>query len=57
MGWKLHIKSVVVGGVVVAVAALFLGAAKSEPMVGRYQIKVATGSSLSAGVQVYMVTR
>ena len=38
MGWKLDIKSAVVGGVVVAVAAIFLGAAKSEPTVRRYQV-------------------
>jgi hypothetical protein len=38
MGWKLDIKSVVVGAVVVAVAAIMLGAAKSEPTVGRYQL-------------------
>ena len=40
MGWKLDIKSAVMGGVVVAVAAIFLGAGKSEPTVGRYQVSV-----------------
>ena len=47
MGWKLDIKSAVLGAVVVAVAAIFLGAVKSEPTVGRYQIAAgANGASV-----------
>jgi hypothetical protein len=38
MGWKFDIKSAVVGAAVVAVAAILLGAANSEPAVGRYRI-------------------
>jgi hypothetical protein len=40
MGWKLDVKSAVVGAAVVAVAAILLGAANSEPAVGRYRIAV-----------------
>lgn len=40
MGWKLDIRSAVVGGIVVAAAAIFLGAANSESTVGRYRMAV-----------------
>jgi hypothetical protein len=40
MGWKLDIKSAVAGAGAVAVAAVLLGATKSEPTVGRYQVGV-----------------
>ena len=46
MGWKLDIKSAVMGGLAVAIAAILLGAAKSEPTVGRYQVTAGASRAL-----------
>ena len=40
MGWKLDVRSAVVGAGVMAIAAFLLGAAKAESAVGRYQASV-----------------
>ena len=46
MSGKCDIKSAVVGGMLVAIAAICIGAAKVEPTVGRYQVSAGPGHLL-----------